>query len=316
MTNKVLPLSLQVDDDFRSLFYNPKVIPINVKSNLYLHILRIENGSFVLGRLFTTMRNVLLYHVHPRNVVNEFLKNPKRAGDFVERAKEKYKSPDPKNGEGGELLLYSFLEAHLHAPKILSKMVLKTSTEHYVHGADGVHLLETSPNEYEIIFGESKMYSRLNRAIVAAFESMGTIKRNRFKLDTELAESELLKEVVDVSMLNALKSILLPSKISSPEVKRKESFGVFLGYEVDVTDYPFQDHDDAEIEEELRARAESMLEQEVDTIQREMQKRGLAGHHFHIYALPFLKENIDGKPYGIDSVRIELGKELSGKRSK
>lgn len=316
MSNNSLPLSLKVDDDFRSLFYNPKVIPINIKSNLYLHVLRIENGSFVLGRLFDTIKNVLLYHALPRNVVNEFIKNPIRAGTLLDRAKEKYKSPDSKNGEGGEVLLYCFLEAHLRAPKILSKMVLKTSTEHYVHGADGVHLLEISPNEYEIIFGESKMYSKLDRAIVAAFESMGTIKRNRFKLDTELAASELLKETVDDDMLSALKSILLPSGTSSPNVKRKESFGVFLGYEIDVTDYPFQDHDDDEIEEELRTKAESMLEFEVDTIEKEMQKRGLAGHHFHIYALPFLKENIDGKLCGIDSVRNELGKVLSGKRSK
>jgi hypothetical protein len=36
-----------------------------------------------------------------------------------------------KGGELGELLLYCFLESHLKAPKILSKLELKTSTNHY-----------------------------------------------------------------------------------------------------------------------------------------------------------------------------------------
>ena len=42
------------------------------------------------------------------------------------KAREKFKEYEKNDGELGELLLFCFLEGHLEAPKILTKLELKT----------------------------------------------------------------------------------------------------------------------------------------------------------------------------------------------
>ena len=61
----------------------------------------------------------------------------------------------------GELLLYLFLENCLHAPKLLSKMEIKTTRNQYIYGADGLHLYMTKDKYgnmlYQFVIGEAKI---------------------------------------------------------------------------------------------------------------------------------------------------------------
>lgn len=54
--------------------------------------------------------------------------------EIATKVQSQFRTPEKKSGEGGEVILCSLLEGHLGAPKILSKMELKTSSQHYVHG--------------------------------------------------------------------------------------------------------------------------------------------------------------------------------------
>ena len=80
-----------------------------------------------------------------------------------------------------------------------------------------------------------------------------------------------------------------------------------------MTEYPFADHTAAEIEEHLRGIALSAITDQVETIKTEIQNRGLGGYQFHIYAVPFLKRNVNGTMRGIEDIRIDLASELGGK---
>ena len=60
-------------------------------------------------------------------------------------------------GKLGEILLYLFLENKLDAPKLLSKVELKTSGNQYVFGSDGVHLFQLDNKNFQLILGESKI---------------------------------------------------------------------------------------------------------------------------------------------------------------
>ena len=71
-----------------------------------------------------------------------------------------------QDGELGELLLFCFLESQLKAPKILSKLELKTTSGLYVNGADGVHFLKLEDGNYQLIFGESKMYVDIKKLLI------------------------------------------------------------------------------------------------------------------------------------------------------
>jgi len=65
----------------------------------------------------------------------------------------------PSSGEGGEVLLSVLAEAVLRLPQILTKMVLKTSSEMHVHGCDGIHLAVNRENgNLSLYWGESKLY--------------------------------------------------------------------------------------------------------------------------------------------------------------
>lgn len=313
MTNNPLPLSLLNRDRFLGLFYDPTNFSINVKSDLHLHVLRIEDGSFVLEQLFNEMTNSMLGYVYSRNNLNKLWDDKSRTVEFVTKAQNQFKTPDSNAGEGGELLLYSFLEGHLKAPKILSKMELKTSPKHYIYGSDGIHLLETAPNNYQLIFGESKMYANIKQGIRSAFDSIGHIKQDRFKFDTWLAESELLKETLDPDKAELLASILLPQPSSASKIKKSNAFGVFIGFEMDVTSYPFESRDATQIENDFRQTADDKISSELHTIEDEIRNRGLGGHHFHIYALPFLKENVNGTVRGIKEARYDIASRLSNK---
>jgi hypothetical protein len=320
----VLPLSLMNRERFLALFYDPKRFDVHTKTVMHLHVLRVDGGGFALAPLFKELSNNSISYVLSRQNLGQVLEDPSRMVEFVAKVQEQFKTPDANAGEGGELLLYSFLEGHLGAPKILSKMELKTSSEHYVHGTDGVHLLEVSEGEYQLIFGESKMYgdvkgkvgSSPGRGVKAAFESMGKVQEDSFEFDTWLVESELLKESLDPAKVKLLASILLPPAEGDTPLKKSNAFGVFIGFELDVTEFPFEDHTQPEIEAELRRLAETAIEAEVETIKAEIKTRGLGGYHFHIYVVPFLKRNVNGVVRGIEDVRIDLATKLSGKTKK
>lgn len=321
MKDPVLPLSLMNRDRFLNLFYDPKRFDIHTKTVMHLHILRVDGGDFAIKPLFKELVNNSISYVLSRQNLAEMLGDPSRMGEFFRKTQTQFKAPDANAGEGGELLLYSFLEGHLGASKILSKMELKTSSEHYVHGTDGVHLFEVADGNYELIFGESKMYgdatgkigSSARRGVKAAFDSMGKVQEDDFDFDTWLVESELIKESIDEEKVEVLASILLPPASGEKTITKSNAFGVFIGYELDVTGYPFANYSAVEIEEHLRSLAFSTVAAEVDTIKAEIEKRGLGGYQFHIYAVPFLKRNVNGSVRGIENIRIDLASELSGK---
>ena len=70
------------------------------------------------------------------------LREKEKYNTLVTKAKERLRKAESNEGELGEILLYSMLEAHLKAPKLLTKLELKTDPNHYVNGTDGVHLLK------------------------------------------------------------------------------------------------------------------------------------------------------------------------------
>lgn len=318
-----LPLTLMNRDRFLRLFYEPVSHQVHAKTKLHLHTLRVDGGDFALAALYTELVNNSVAYVLSRQNMQRVADDLSRMAEFVNEVQGRFRKPDPAAGEGGELLLYSLLEAHLGAAKILSKMELKTSPQHYVHGTDGVHLLEIAANEYQLIFGESKMYgdakerpgSSPRLGLKAAFASIGKVVEDNFEFDTWLVESELLKEALDPAKVEMLASILLPPASGAAPIAKSNAFGVFVGFELDVTTFPFADLTHGEIEAQLRQLAEEAIASEVDTIKDEIQNRGLGGHHFHIYSVPFLKRVVNGQVRGIEAVRMELAARLGGQKA-
>ena len=142
---------------------------IDEKNKLNIFMININANEFDYRLLEENLRDPIISYAISRKVKEKY---KDQAGTLVHKAKEKFIAYFQNDGELGELLLYCFLESHLKAAKILSKLELKTSNKKYVNGSDGVHYLKLPNGNYQLIFGESKMYTDLYEAIGEAFKSI------------------------------------------------------------------------------------------------------------------------------------------------
>lgn len=183
-----------IKDDFLDLFYNDLCNEALENNNtLNLFTLKVKNNAFSYDELINELGNKLCYFALSRKQVDE-LKQADKFNDLVKKAKAKLKHHADNEGELGEILLYCLLESHLNAPKILTKLELKTNSNDYVKGADGVHLLKLSDTDYQIVLGESKLNSDISKGVYEAFGSISKFLKSTSKLEFEidLINSELV----------------------------------------------------------------------------------------------------------------------------
>lgn len=191
------------------------------------------------------------------------------------------------DGELGEILLYCFLESHLNAPKILTKLELKTNSNDYVKGADGVHLLKLNESDYQLVLGESKLNSDIKKGIYEAFGSINKLLKSKSKLEFEidLINSELVKEAYDKKSYEILKKIIIPSA-KEDETYLDYSFGIFLGFDIKISE-----EDKVLTNSEFRSSIREKIKNEVlkakESLNFQLKKEGYHGYQFYIYVIPF-----------------------------
>jgi hypothetical protein len=197
------------------------------------------------------------------------------------------------DGETGELLLFCFLEAHLNAPKILTKLQLKTSNNDYVKGSDGIHLLKISDTKYQLIFGESKLYADLTSSLSNAFKSIHellTRQNNNLESEIGLINSQLCKEAYDEQAYNFIKSIIKPSLNIENPITKYNAFAIFAGFDIKVTKEEQKLSND-EFRDVIRKKVKEEVESKKDHIASKIKEYKLGNYNFHVYAFPFI--NID-----------------------
>lgn len=136
--------------------------------------------------------------------------------------------------------MFCFLEGHLGAPKILSKLELKTSPDMPVFKSDGVHCLDLGKGNFQLIFGESKLYKDLTNGLHEAFKSIADIKKatvdgcDGISYDKGLLSSYIDRETFSEAEMDFMKKIIYPGAVSDMPIV-DDAFGIFLGYEIDIS---------------------------------------------------------------------------------
>ena len=141
-----MPLRTNVPENFLNLFH--KILenePVENGNKLNLFSLKISSNAFSYANLVEELGDILTKYALSRSTYDD-LREKEKYNTLVTKAKECLRKAESNEGELGEILLYSMLEAHLKAPKLLTKLELKTDPNHYVNGADGVHLLKIDDN--------------------------------------------------------------------------------------------------------------------------------------------------------------------------
>lgn len=295
-------LPIRVHKRFLDLFKTVHIDSSPQQSTLNVHILNIESNQFIYSKLVEELRELIISYVHSNRRIEEFNKNyPSYSPKPFFEAIQKFRSYNSNEGELGELLLYAFLEAGLNAPKLLSKMELKTDSNDYIKGSDGVHLLETG-DSFQLIFGESKLYADLLEGAREAFDSIVDFKANGMGYERGLIDTHVINEMVSEDGYEKIKSILLPSGNDGPDLDL--SFGIFLGFELPV-DRSKLSMKNKEFREWVNESVKEHASRAVKTIQRKIKNNNLFGHEFHIYIVPFTNIETTRKQLIKDMLTIE-----------
>lgn len=276
---------------------------INEKNKLNIFMININANEFDYKLLEENLRDPIISYAISRKVKEKY-KN--QAGTLVHKAKEKFVEYFQNDGELGELLLYCFLETHLKAAKILSKLELKTTNKKYVNGSDGVHYLKLPNGNYQLIFGESKMYTDLYDALGDAFKSIKEFKdeinskgekKSGVRYEKGLISDNLNKEF-DEEDEKFLMDLIYPK--GSNEFDVDDAFGIFIGYQINVTTEERKLSPD-----DFRELIKNKIINEIDKIEKSIETRiknkQLEGHNFYIYIVPFTE---------IENTRKEILKEV------
>lgn len=255
---------------------------------LRLFMLNTENKLFNYDELYRYILPNVVKYVFSRKRLVDIENDPLRQTTIILDALSHLRpcENDKDNGAGGELgeiLLYLFLEQDLKAPKLFSKVELKTNAKDYVKGSDGIHFKFRKNAQGEpvmqLIIGEAKIKNELNEGIKDAFESINTYITSNIQ-DRNLIDTHLTEQIVNEEEARIIKEYIT----AIPRKKKETVFGIFIGYSIDYKgESDSNDEYDRKIIEEniqqvLRTR-QLIIEQII--------KYSVNNYEFNFYFLPF-----------------------------
>lgn len=254
----------------------------------------VDANAFNYDNLIISLRDAAAHYCLSRRTWDEYMRQPMQLSHLV---REKFKELDQNKGELGELLLFSFLETDLKAPKLLTKMELKTNPNLYFNGADGVHYLKLSDGNYQLIFGESKAYDDLGNGISKALDSIKNFKNNSIKDDDSgtvkgiefekgLLSACIMQECYTEDERAFLKSLIYPK--SSNTYMVDTAFAVFVLYNLKISPNE-KKRSNSDFRKWLFSRLEMEISQMLPSILGKIKRRDLVGHSFYFYLVPFEK---------------------------
>jgi len=276
---------------FDSVFSEVSSRSLNLKNNncLRLFQLEIRNSQFIFDGLHLFLQKNIGRYVFSRATLENFRLEGEeetvglKAIELLRTAKEP--RDNGAGGELGEILLYLFLEHKLDAPKLLSKVELKTSGNQYVFGSDGIHLLKVNGKpfpSFQLIFGESKIKGDLKDAVDTAFKSIKGVSDNPAN-EIRLIEKNIFAETFDKDTYEFIRSLIVPSN-RDLSVNVDNAFGIFIGYTLDIDSSKYTN-------EEFRSAAYSKMQDDIilasSHIEKKINDTGLSGYSFYIYIIPF-----------------------------
>ena len=170
--------------------------------------LPIKNGLSCYEDFFEKIKQGILYNfVFSCSEVEKKLDigSSSAVEDLFDKAIRKLSRHTAK-GELGELILFTLLDVYFNAPKLLSKISLKTNPRMPVYGADAVHGQFENGN-FKLYLGESKLHKKFKPASKAAAKSIESAKA-KFGDEFDLLDSHMdfpnLDDELELKLLDLL----------------------------------------------------------------------------------------------------------------
>ncbi len=170
-----LPISILEADHLRSIL---KTIPNEItttitENNAILVYLPCKNNTCDHSQFFEAIRNHLLttFTLSYAEIIDKLSIKSDIDPEFLFKKAIRKLSKHTAQGELGELILFTIIELYLNAPKIVSKISLKTARRMPVFGADAIHA-QFVDGQLRIYLGESKLHESFKNAATSAVASI------------------------------------------------------------------------------------------------------------------------------------------------
>ena len=264
---------------------HPNTLSLVNPSQVRIYHLNVGDYAFNYTRLAKFIKENIGRYVFSLAKRNEYAVNDDIESIALDAATSlKKRGADLTDAHFAEIMLYSFLECALGAPKIMSKIELQNIGGEYRSKTSGIHLLTmpgTTAPIHQLVFGSTDVLADLNGAVDSAFAQIEEIKSSSAEEHT-LIEANILNSSFSPAVTAFLKETIIPqpgkSKLPST------AFGVFLGYNVAVPDaekIPSEEYIPAMIK-----KMQADISACVPYIQKKIDELKLSMHSFYIYVLP------------------------------
>lgn len=276
-------------------------LPNNNDAKIYS--LEITNARIDYGKVKRFIRGNIGRYVYSRAQRNNYELNGdlEAISSYAIDAYRKRVNRNPDTNHFSEIMLYSFLECILGAPKIFSKMELQNKSGQFETFASGIHVLSMKKGMLpfnQLVLGASDTYDDLENAVNNAFIQIERIAAGGSE-EYHLLEESILNNEFDADMNRTLESMIVPNKTTAPSSTEK-AYGVFLGYTINI------DGTGLSNEEYLKNANDKMtndIKGIIPCIESKIKALGLSNHSFYIYILP-LNDALNDKE---DIIKDALG---------
>jgi uncharacterized protein (DUF2164 family) len=291
---------------FKNVFKEIKDIKLTIPNPNELKIYRLDVASSKIDykKLQSFIADNIGRYVYSRGMRNRYNLKP----DSMELAIKTLKAYNkrvktvPSTNHFNEIMLYSFLECVLGAPKIFSKMELQDKRGVYNSLSSGIHINTFKRGGIffnQLVFGATDSIDNLETAIDNALNQVLEIKSVSTD-EYEFLENTILNNEFDAETNKVLEGMIFPKK-DSGITKPDDAFGLFLGYTVGAAYEPDNALYLTNLEKQMDAdisKISAYLEQRINDL-------GLLNYSFYVYVLPlnnaiFDKTTIMEDALGVD----------------
>lgn len=289
----VLTKTLTKTDDFKNVFipveHDEELSTLN-HSKLQLFHLNHQNSRFSFSSMESFLVENIVSYVQDRISIERY--NVERDISTVAKTLNALNNASCDswlNNELGNIIIYTFLEEVLGAPKLYNKVeLISTGHGEVAYSGGGVHLYNAGSKDdpnYQLVFAKANIDDDIKSAIDNAFEEIKNVINNTNK-ELHLIENVILSTQFPEHTAKSLANILRPKKANHAQADN--AFGVFLGYSLQLNGVP-----NARFRELLTCKMQADIKSHTDYILDKIKEENLDNYSFYFYFLPFNNANIE-----------------------
>ena len=249
-----------------------------------IFIVDIVNNKFEYTNIKNLYKSYLADYVLSKNEKLKYKDQEELQFKFYDAINKIPRGTEFKESILGNLLLYTFLEQVLNAPKLFNSITLSSTNAK----SQAVHMLNIDGIKTRLIFGTSEILSDINTAITNAFNKIKNIESEITDERNLLMDVKLLNSEFDSDTANLIKNIVIPTKSSSTPAEN--AFSIFIGYSLSGTDKSLSEEDYLL---NLNSKLSLDIENSSTLIKELINNLDLHGYSFYIYFVPFNNAEID-----------------------